>query len=94
MLWAELGLYPGMLPVPLLFLCPPILPIAIYNSKKDPYENINKKKYLFLKIKIIFGDLIDTESILSKYPKKEAIDIISNLVMDKIKILYSQFNKE
>lgn len=69
----------------------PILPIAIYNSKKDPRENTNKKKYLFLKVKIIFGELIDTESILLKYPKKEAIDIISDTVMNEIKILYSKF---
>lgn len=69
----------------------PILPIAIYNSKKDPRENINKKKYFFLKVKIIYGELIDTEAILLKYPKKEAIGIISKLVMDQIKMLYSKF---
>ncbi|MHB1253866.1 MAG: lysophospholipid acyltransferase family protein [Candidatus Humimicrobiaceae bacterium] len=69
----------------------PILPIAIYNSKKDPRKNINKKKYLFLKVKIVFGELIDTKAILSKYPKKEAIAIISDLVMDEIKMLYSKF---
>jgi 1-acyl-sn-glycerol-3-phosphate acyltransferase len=69
----------------------PILPIAIYNSKKDPREDIDKKKYLFLKVKIIFGDIIDTEAILLKHPKKEAIAIISDLVMDEIKMLYSKF---
>lgn len=67
-----------------------ILPMAIYNSKKVQREN-NKKKYLFLKIKIIFGDLINTEEIFSKHPKKEAITIISELAMDNIKILYSKF---
>jgi 1-acyl-sn-glycerol-3-phosphate acyltransferase len=69
----------------------PILPIAIYNSEKVPHENTDSKKYLFLKVKIIFGELIDTEAILSKYPKKEAIDIISEMAMDNIKILYSKF---
>lgn len=69
----------------------PILPIAVYNSKKDPRENINKRKYLFLKVKIIYGELIDTEAILLKYPKKEAIGIISDLAMDQIKMLYSKF---
>lgn len=68
----------------------PILPMAIYNSKKVPREN-NNKKYLFLKIKIIFGDLINTEEIFSKHPKKEAIAIISELAMDNIKMLYSKF---
>lgn len=69
----------------------PILPIAIYNSKKVPSENIKKKKYLFLKVKIIFGEIIDTKAILSRYPKKEAVAIISGLVMDQIKMLYSKF---
>ena len=69
----------------------PILPIAVYNSKKDPRDNNRKKKrFSFLKIKIIFGEIIDTRSILLKYPKKEAISIISDLVMDEIKLLYSK----
>lgn len=72
----------------------PILPVAIYNSKKDPRKNIGSKKHLFLKVKIIYGEIIDTEAILSKYPKKEAIDIISETVMDNIKILYSKFEEE
>src|SRR5680860_1918041 len=57
----------------------PILPVAIYNSKKAPHENIESKKHLLLKVKIVYGDIIDTESILSKYPKKEAIGIISEM---------------
>jgi len=71
----------------------PILPMAIYNSKKDPRSNNKKtnKKNLFLKVKIIFGEIIDTKAILLKYPKKEAISIISETVMTEIKILYSKF---
>ncbi|MHB1377982.1 MAG: lysophospholipid acyltransferase family protein, partial [Candidatus Humimicrobiaceae bacterium] len=54
-----------------------ILPMAIYNSKKVPREN--RKKNLFLKIKIIFGDLINTEEIILNYSKKEAIEKISDI---------------
>jgi 1-acyl-sn-glycerol-3-phosphate acyltransferase len=72
----------------------PILPVAIYNSEKVPRENVNTKKYLFLKVKIIFGEIIDSKAILSRYPKKEAIDIISEMVMDKIKMLYLKFEEE
>ena len=66
-----------------------ILPMAIYNSKKVPHEN--RKKNLFLKIIIIFGDLINTEEIILNYSKKEAIEKISDIVMNNIKTLYSKF---
>ncbi len=66
----------------------PILPVAIFNSEKVPGENTDSKKYRFLKIKIIYGDIIDTKTIFSEYPKKEAIDVISEMVMNNIKMLY------
>jgi len=69
----------------------PILPVAIYNSEKVPNENTASKKYRFLKIKIIYGDIIDTKAIFLEYPKKEAIDIISEKVMNNIKMLYLKF---
>ncbi|MCE5330405.1 1-acyl-sn-glycerol-3-phosphate acyltransferase [bacterium] len=65
-----------------------ILPIAIYNSKKVSREK--NRKNLFLKIKIIFGELIDTDEIISNYSKKEAVEKISDTVMDNIKELYSK----
>src|SRR5665811_1789124 len=39
----------------------PILPVAVYNSKKVPRENTNSKKHLFLKVKIVYGEIIYTE---------------------------------
>lgn len=66
----------------------PILPMAIYNSKKVSREKKNKS--MFLKIKIIFGETINTEHIISKYPKKEAVEKISDTVMNNIKDLYSK----
>lgn len=68
-----------------------VMPMAIYNSRKDPREKNNKNKELLLKVKIIFGDVINTEEICLKYPKKEAISIISGLAMDSIKKLYEKF---
>jgi len=66
----------------------PIMPMAIYNSKKVPREKY--KRSLFPKIKVIFGDLIDTEEIISTYSKKKAIEKISDIVTDSIKTLYSE----
>lgn len=68
----------------------PILPIAIFNSKKIPEDVHVKKKYLFLKIKIIYGELINTREIIAKYPQKEAVEIISIIVSNNIKELYDK----
>jgi len=68
----------------------PILPMAIFNSKKIPKDVHIKKKYLFLKIKIIYGELINTQEIIDKYPQREAVEIISDIVLNNIKELYSK----
>lgn len=68
----------------------PILPMAIFNSKKIPKDVHIKKKYLFLKIKIIYGELVNTQEIINKYPQKEAIERISDIVLNNIKELYNK----
>jgi len=72
----------------------PILTMALFNSKKipdDDKKNIkNKKKSLIPKIKIIYGEVINTKEIIKNYPQKEAIDKIADIVLENIKNLYSQ----
>jgi len=69
----------------------PVLPMAIYNSNKVSREKT--KKRLLSKIKIIFGDIIYTEEIIKNFNKKEAIDIISEISMQRVKELYLQVSK-
>ncbi|MCL6088126.1 MAG: 1-acyl-sn-glycerol-3-phosphate acyltransferase [Actinobacteria bacterium] len=69
----------------------PILPMAVYNSKKDPKRKKSKKD-VFSKIRVIFGELIITENIISAYPKREAIEKITDITMNNIKMLYCRLN--
>lgn len=67
----------------------PILPMAICNLKK---VSRGKKKIIWPKIRIIFGDLIDTEEIFKKYSKKEGIDILAKCAIEDLKKLFSKIN--
>ncbi len=68
----------------------PILPMAICNLKKVSRD---RKRYLWPKIKIIFGDLINTKEIFKKYSKKEGIDLLADLALNELKKLFSVIKK-
>jgi len=67
----------------------PILPIAICDMKK---VSRGKKKILWPKIKIIFGDLIDANGIFKNHSKKEGIALIANISMENLKKLYKEIS--
>lgn len=67
----------------------PILPMAICNLKK---VSRGKKKVLWPKIRIIFGELINTEEIFKKYPKKEGINMLAMSAIADLKKLFSKIN--
>jgi len=66
----------------------PILPVAIAGTNKIIQKP--HKRIFFPKIRMMFGDLIDTSDILKKHGKKEAVDIIVEKTMDSIKNLYEK----
>ena len=67
----------------------PILPMAVCNLKKVSH---GRKKTIRPKIRIIFGDIINTEEFFRKYPKREGIDMLSAYVIDDLKKLFSRIN--
>ncbi len=67
----------------------PILPMAICDLKK---VSRGRKKIIWPKIRIIFGDIINTEEIFNKYPKKEGINILASAAIDDLKKLFSKIN--
>jgi len=67
----------------------PILPMAICDLKKISHD---RKKFIWPKIRIIFGDLINTEEIFRKYPKKEGINILTSSAINALKKLFSEIN--
>ena len=65
-----------------------ILPVAISGTNKiiqKPHRRI-----FFPKIKLIAGDIIDTENIIKKHSKKEAISIIVDKTMREINKIYNK----
>ncbi len=66
----------------------PILPIAISGTNKIIQKP--RKRIFFPKIRIIVGDLIDVNDIISKNSKKDAIDIIVKKTMDSINELFKK----
>ena len=67
-----------------------ILPIAISGSNKIIQKP--HKRIFFPKIKVIVGDVIDTEKMISKNDKKEAISLIVSETMKSIKKLYKKIS--
>lgn len=67
----------------------PILPMAICNLKK---VSRGRKKIIWPKIRIIFGDIINTEEFFRKYPKKEGINMLSAYAIDDLKKLFSRIS--
>ncbi|MEA2016517.1 MAG: lysophospholipid acyltransferase family protein [Actinomycetota bacterium] len=65
----------------------PILPVAVSGTNKVIQKP--HKRLFFPKIKLIFGNLIETEEIVKKYDKKKAIDLVFNETMKEIKRLYN-----
>jgi len=68
----------------------PVQPMALSGTNKIIQKP--KKRLFFPKVRVIFGDVIETASIIEKYGKKEAVDIIVKKTMDEIKELYSRIN--
>ena len=68
----------------------PILPMALIGANKIIQKP--HKRIFFPKIKIIVGDIIETSSIIKKYEKKEAINIIVRKTMMSIKKLHKKIN--
>ncbi len=66
----------------------PILPVAIAGTNKIIQKP--HKRIFFPKIRVIFGDLIDTSGIAKKHEKKEAVGIIVEKTMNSIKNLYEK----
>ncbi len=66
----------------------PILPMALSGTNKIIQKS--RKRIFFPKIKIIYGNLIDTSSIVKENDNKTAINMILNKTMDSIKELYER----
>jgi len=66
----------------------PILPMALSGTNKIIKKP--RKRIFFPKIKIIYGNLIDTSSIIKENDNKTAISIILNKTMGSIKELYER----
>lgn len=66
----------------------PILPMALSGTNKVIQKP--RKRIFFPKVKIIYGNLIDTSSLIKEKDSKTAIDIIVNKTMDSIKELYKR----
>jgi 1-acyl-sn-glycerol-3-phosphate acyltransferase len=65
-----------------------ILPMALSGTNKIIQKP--RKRVFFPKVKIIYGNLIDTSSLVKEKDSKTAIDIIVNKTMDSIKELYKR----
>jgi 1-acyl-sn-glycerol-3-phosphate acyltransferase len=66
----------------------PILPMALSGTNKIIQKP--RKRIFFPKVKIIYGNLIDTSSIIKENDNKTAISIILNKTMSSIKELYER----
>jgi 1-acyl-sn-glycerol-3-phosphate acyltransferase len=66
----------------------PILPMALSGTNKIIQKP--RKRIFFPKVKIIYGDLIDTNSAIKENDSKTAINIILTKTMDSIKELYER----
>lgn len=66
----------------------PILPMAISGTNKIIQKP--RKRVFFPKVKIIYGNLIDTSSIIKENNSKTAISIILNKTMGSIRELYER----
>jgi len=66
----------------------PILPMALSGTNKIIQKP--RKRIFFPKVKIIYGNLIDTSSIIKENDNKTAISIILNKTMGSIKELYKR----
>ena len=66
----------------------PVLPMALSGTNKIIQKP--RKRIFFPKVKIIYGNLIDTSSIIKENVSKTAISIILNKTMSSIKELYER----
>jgi len=66
----------------------PVLPMALSGTNKIIQKP--RKRIFFPKVKIIYGNLIDTSSIIKENDNKTAISIILNKTMGSIKELYER----
>ncbi len=66
----------------------PVLPMALSGTNKIIQKP--RKRIFFPKIKIIYGNLINTSEIIKENDNKTAINIILNKTMDSIKELYER----
>ena len=66
----------------------PILPMALSGTNKIIQKP--RKRIFFPKVKITYGNLIDTSSIIKENDNKTAISIILNKTMGSIKELYER----
>ncbi|HEY0089531.1 MAG TPA: 1-acyl-sn-glycerol-3-phosphate acyltransferase [Candidatus Lokiarchaeia archaeon] len=66
----------------------PILPMALSGTNKIIQKP--RKRIFFPKVKIIYGNLIDTSSIIKENDNKTASNIILNKTMGSIKELYER----
>jgi 1-acyl-sn-glycerol-3-phosphate acyltransferase len=64
----------------------PILPVAISGTNKIIQKP--HRRMFFPKIKLIAGDLIETNEIIKKYGKKESVGLVFEKTMKEIKRLY------
>jgi len=65
----------------------PILPVAVSGTNKIIQKP--HRRMFFPKIKLIIGDIIDTEDIIKKHGKKESVDLVFQKTMKEIKKLYN-----
>lgn len=66
----------------------PIIPVAISGANKIVQKS--RKRIFFPKIRLIAGDVINTENILKKHNKKEAIQVIVEKTMEEIGKVYNK----
>jgi 1-acyl-sn-glycerol-3-phosphate acyltransferase len=67
-----------------------VLPVAISGTNKIIQKP--HKRIFFPEIRLIFGDVIDTQKIINQYGHREAPDKIIEYTMDSIKLLYEKIS--
>ena len=70
----------------------PIIPMVVTGSNKIIQKP--HKRIFFPKIKMVVGDIIDTEKIIKENDRKKAIQIIVDETMCSIKKLYKNINRK
>ncbi|MBN1299015.1 MAG: 1-acyl-sn-glycerol-3-phosphate acyltransferase [Actinobacteria bacterium] len=65
-----------------------ILPVAI--SGTNMIVQKPHKRFFFPKLRLIFGDVINTSEIINKYSHNDATEMIMKIAMERIKLLYEQ----